>query len=315
MSSEHATAADSELAGQLAASPPGALWFASYGLTVALKVDPPGLLDEVRHCLPPGWTPARRCAAGHLVSIERVERGAAGAVNRVTAGGELIVETASWPEALHCLESHLQLYVAEWGRQRIFVHAGVVGHRGKAILLPGRSFSGKSTLVAALLKAGAEYLSDEYAVLDPAGQVHPYPRRLSMRADDGSKVRRMTAEDFCSRTCLGPLPVGLVAVTRYSPGRTRLASTSRGWAAMAMIKNTIPIRSRPGPSLEVIQRSLADALCLRGKRGDAKHAAEWLISVVSDREGHDRSVGATNDKCVQGRIDDGSQSWRISNVP
>ena len=46
--------------------------------------------------------------------------------------------------------------------------------------LPGHSFSGKSTLVAALVRAGAVYYSDEFAVLDPDGFVHPYAKALSL---------------------------------------------------------------------------------------------------------------------------------------
>jgi hypothetical protein len=42
------------------------------------------------------------------------------------------------------------------------------------MVLPGKSFAGKTTLVAALVRAGAEYWSDEYAVLDANGDVHPY---------------------------------------------------------------------------------------------------------------------------------------------
>ena len=64
----------------------------------------------------------------------------------------------------------------------MFVHAGVVAVDGRALLLPGGSFTGKTTLVAALLRAGAQYGSDEYAVLDEAGLVLPaYPRPLSIR--------------------------------------------------------------------------------------------------------------------------------------
>ena len=58
---------------------------------------------------------------------------------------------------LQAIESDLQLYVAENARRRVFIHAGVVAWKGKAILIPGRSFTGKTTLVAELVKAGASY--------------------------------------------------------------------------------------------------------------------------------------------------------------
>jgi predicted ATPase len=44
--------------------------------------------------------------------------------------------------------------VATEAPRRVFVHAGVVGWKGQAILVPGRSYSGKTTLIAALMKAG-----------------------------------------------------------------------------------------------------------------------------------------------------------------
>ena len=61
------------------------------------------------------------------------------------------------------------------------MHAGVVGWNGRALLLPGRTLSGKTTLVAELLRAGATYYSDELAVLDARGRVHPFPKPLAIR--------------------------------------------------------------------------------------------------------------------------------------
>ena len=73
---------------------------------------------------------------------------------------------------LDTLESDLQLHVAEQARRRLFVHAGVVGWKGRAIVIPGRSFTGKTTLVAELVRAGASYYSDEYALIDSRGKIH-----------------------------------------------------------------------------------------------------------------------------------------------
>jgi hypothetical protein len=65
---------------------------------------------------------------------------------------------------LDAFENHLQLWVAEGAPRHAFVHAGVVGWRGRAMVIPRSSHSGKSTLAAALIRAGATYYSDEYAV-------------------------------------------------------------------------------------------------------------------------------------------------------
>src|SRR5207247_125098 len=70
-------------------------------------------------------------------------------------------------------------------------HAGAVAHRGRIALLPGQSFAGKTTLTAALVELGALYYSDEFAVLDADGLVHPYAKDLSIR-DHGRMQRSDT---------------------------------------------------------------------------------------------------------------------------
>ena len=90
---------------------------------------------------------------------------------------------------MESLESDMQRFVAEMAHRRVFVHAGVVGWQGKAIIIPGRTFTGKTTMVAELVRAGATYYSDEYAVFDLQGRVHPYARPLGMR-ETGQAGRR-----------------------------------------------------------------------------------------------------------------------------
>ena len=83
---------------------------------------------------------------------------------------------------LAMLDSELRGHVADHATDGFFIHAGVVAHRGRGIVIPGDSFSGKTTLVAELVRAGAGYYSDEFAVIDAEGLVHPYARPLSFRA-------------------------------------------------------------------------------------------------------------------------------------
>ena len=88
------------------------------------------------------------------------------------------VGIGSFPDlAMACreLESNMHFQVALAAQDFLFVHAGVVQWKGQAIVVPGRTETGKSSLVMALVKAGGEYFSDEYAVLDREGRVHPYP--------------------------------------------------------------------------------------------------------------------------------------------
>lgn len=64
----------------------------------------------------------------------------------------------------------------------LFVHAGVVAIDGRAVVLPGLSRAGKSTLVLAMLHAGATLLSDELLAYDPATRrLLPFPRAVKVR--------------------------------------------------------------------------------------------------------------------------------------
>jgi hypothetical protein len=181
------------------------------------------------------------------------------------------------------LEADLHLYVAERATRRIFVHAGVVGWNDKAIVLPGRTFTGKSTLVSELLRLGATYYSDEYAVLDHKGRVHPFPRPLSIRGDDRSaRPVRRTPEEFGAEVGRKPLPVGLVAFSHFKAGaRWRPRSLSAGQGVMALLENTVPARRRPGASLATLRLAVAGGRVLKGARGEARDMARSLLDRVT----------------------------------
>ena len=162
-----------------AARRPGTLRCAAYGVAVEIHVDDHRLLPSVRQRCPPGWKPAPRA----------VPRATLGVIHRqglsVEVDGLEVATGLSHLAALDVLESELQLLVDRHAQPHVIVHAGVVSNGGQAIVLPGRSGAGKTTLVRALVAAGARYYSDEYAVLDALGQVHPYARRPSVRTSRG----------------------------------------------------------------------------------------------------------------------------------
>jgi hypothetical protein len=249
------------------------LSFINYGLRIGIRLNQPEMLDRLAPCLPPGWKPARSPVVDQLYSL-RV--GGAGSSARIRnyhllyEGAGRLARTLELDEVFELLEASLQLYVAQAARRRIFVHAGVVGWQGRAIVIPGRSFSGKSTLVAALVQAGATYYSDEFAVFDAQGRVHPFSRPLSLR-QEGTRPRRVTAETLGGRRGAGPLPVGLIAATEYREGarwRPRRLSPSR--AALALLANTVPARRRPAAALATFQQAVANVKALKGARGEAE---------------------------------------------
>ena len=196
------------------------------------------------------------------------------------AGAVRLARTMDLEEVFERLESDLHVQTALNARDLLFVHAGVVAWHGQAIVLPGRSQSGKSTLVASLVRAGATYYSDEYAVLDGRGRVHPYSKPLSLRDEAGGRSRRYPVKALGGgRAGTRPLPIGLVAVTAYRPGGRwcpRALSSSR--AVLALLDNTLVARAQPAFFvLKMLRVAVSGAAALQGKRGEANAVARPLL--------------------------------------
>jgi hypothetical protein len=202
--------------------------------------------------------------------------------NLLFAGGIRAARSLDADLVLKIFESDIQIYVGILAHRRIFVHAGVVEWKGQAIVIPGKSMSGKSTLTAELVRAGATYYSDEYAVLDERGRVHPYPRQLGLRLPGTDEQTKVRAEELGGRVGSKPLPVGMVVVSQYHEGaRWRPRKLSAGQGALEVLANTVPARTRPEQSLSSIQQAVTSARIFKGRRGDAKETAELILESLS----------------------------------
>jgi hypothetical protein len=189
-----------------------------------------------------------------------------------------LVKSLEFSEVLRVFADDLEMYIAENARRRLFIHAGVVGWKGRAILLPGKSMTGKSTLVQKLVQAGATYYSDEFAVLDPHGFVHPYPRPLSIRHDLNEEPTRIAATELKRLVAAKPLPVGLVAVSQYeSRGVWRPRRLSAGKAVLALLANTVTARRQPELALSLLPRITSHVPVLKSSRGEANLMVEELL--------------------------------------
>jgi hypothetical protein len=136
--------------------------------------------------------------------------------------------------------------------------------------------SGKSTLVEALVRAGAGYASDEFAVIDRQGRVHPYPKSLSLRDEERPTIR--VTRSFVDQVERRSMPVGLVVVTHYQAGaRWAPEPTSRGHAILALLDNTVLARSRPAFALRTLTVAMGQAPTISSSRGDANQVATALV--------------------------------------
>ena len=248
--------------------------FEAFGVQVEVTLGDAELEGPVEEILPPGRRPCKIGASAGRFGLHQTADDA----YEVTFGGYPSMAHATLDVALTLLDAQMRLFIAANARDWLFVHAGVVAHGGRALVAPGDSFSGKTTLVRALLAAGATYYSDEYAVLDEAGRVHPYPRPLSIRSGDGGEVREHRAADNGAGAGDDSASLGMVVVTRYREGAEwRPKRMSAGQGLVSLLANTVPAQDRPEESLRTLRWAVERATVLQGDRGDAGPVAAALL--------------------------------------
>lgn len=197
----------------------------------------------------------------------------------VAEDGEEIVSRLPEDLMFEQLERRVRLIVAEFAVGKVFLHAGVVAWKNEAIVIPAKSFDGKTTLVSELVKKGAVYYSDEYAVIDEEGFVHPFPKMLSMRGIvDAYRQVDVPVETFGGTAGREAVPVAMVLLTRFQPEAKWLPKTlSPGQAMMEILAHTLPIRNKPEFTLKVLNNMVNRAIITKTGRGDAARTADLLI--------------------------------------
>ena len=260
------------------------VFFSAFGVCVGVRASAENLLEPLASHLPVGWKPEITGAVERLYSVIGGSIGPRPSVRRFSflyGDAQQLARTMNLEELYEALESDMDFYLAQAARQKLFVHAGVVAWKGRAIVIPGRSQSGKTTLVRAFLQAGASYYSDEYAVFDRRGRVYPFPRPLSIRGDSAQVRSRLSAESLGCQTGSKPVPVGLVTLTQYKAGaqwKPKVLSPGRG--ALGLLANALAGRKQPEKAMATLGRVVSQAPVLAGTRGDAHETVESLLHLL-----------------------------------
>jgi hypothetical protein len=98
---------------------------------------------------------------------------------RVTFNGNLVADAVSAGKAAAWLQWDAN-HLAAASVTGVVLHAAAAEGPGGAVVIPGTSGAGKTTIVAHLVAAGYGYLTDEAVVLDGSGEIAPYPKPLSL---------------------------------------------------------------------------------------------------------------------------------------
>lgn len=182
----------------------------------------------------------------------------------------------------HYLSARVRLLVASNSKKFVFLHAGVVGWKGKCVLFPADSHEGKTTLVAALIAKGAVYYSDDYAIIDADGLVHPFPRKLSIRdRKTPGKWKDVKADAFAAATGRDPLPIGSVFITRYSAdAKWKPKRLTTGLGIMEIIPFNISLQKNPKNSLTTIRKAIENAILFKSFRPDVEFCVNEILEIV-----------------------------------
>jgi hypothetical protein len=260
-----------------------------FGVRICVRANDAGLLERLRERLPVHVRPYSGPVVDHFLSAIRggpVEGTRIRRFNILYRNHEVMVRSRDIEKVLESFDSSFQQVVALLSPRRIFVHAGAVGWKGRVIIIPGRTLSGKTSLVAELVRAGASYLSDEFAILDEKGRVHPYLKPLSIRADSLSRQIDTPVEEIGGKAAKDPLPAGLVVISGYRPGATwRPRTLTQGRAALEILANTINGRFVPDRAISAIRRVIAEAPVVKSSRGEAAEVAPRLLELLERRAG------------------------------
>jgi len=255
--------------------------FKSFGVKIGIESNSESLLERIVSALP-GIIPQMyfeefQGETEHTYRFQSDEN-----FVRFDKDEEYYADNESEEIVLNYFFGRLRLNIAEYAIGKVFIHSGVVGLNGEAILLPGNSFSGKTTLVSALIKQGAYYYSDEYAVIDENGLNFPFPKTLSVRGiTDKYKQFEVDPESMGAKVGFEPLPVGAVIMTEFKEGaKWQPDVLTPGNGILAMIPNVISMRINPKFTLQVLNIIANRAIIAKSKRGDSLQAAKFLLKFL-----------------------------------
>ena len=173
-----------------AKTPMRELWYRTLSLDFSVRSDISEVLDEAARVLAPFRAERSRSAATFVIRQAApsvaFEVSFEGTVAHRARSPQAAADWVAWKASLESIgraEEHLVL------------HSGAIAWAGRGVVLPAPPDSGKTTLTAALTRAGFAYLSDEAAFLERGtGRLLPFPRALSMEEPSLDAIHGLRAE-------------------------------------------------------------------------------------------------------------------------
>ncbi|NED95108.1 hypothetical protein G1H11_07250 [Phytoactinopolyspora alkaliphila] len=178
----------------------------------------------------------------------------------------------------------------------LLLHAGAVERDGRAVLFPGVSGVGKSTMTAACLSCGFGYLSDEAVAVDlGSGHITGMPRSLMLtpwavralgmdeRAGTGVGKVAVPVDAFGSEPVSGPLPVAHVVIIERGAEVTSVERVPAGEILTQVLKASFNHYMHGARAWEAAARLAQEAQGWRLASADPRSAATAVADLFPPR--------------------------------
>lgn len=213
---------------------------------------------------------------------------------RLLYGDYEMTATAEEREVFQRLFWHVNLEAMRRTGDFLLVHAGaVVTPSGGGVLLPGGSGSGKTSLVAALVRRGFGYLSDEAGAIDPVSRrLFPYPKALAIKPGvfdhfpdlqaredphlPASGTWHVRPEELRPAAVARPCQLGLVIFPRYGTTETQLTAIRLAEAVYEAARDTMNLSLYGGRALRLLADVFPNARTYRLDFRDLAEAVEVI---------------------------------------
>jgi hypothetical protein len=225
--------------------------------------------------------------------------------------GQHLVRADSRAHAVAWLLWHISQAAIEASGEYLLIHAAAVEAPSGAVVLPAAPDAGKTTLTAALIRAGFDYLTDEVvAVSAESERVLPFPRPLTLEhgslaalvdldpaasswaadpdvtaisspEDGAAEWWHVPAAGIRPRPFGGPSSPKVVVFPRYQRGvPTRLEPIGDGEAVLELATNTFNLDRHGGQGLALLARVADRCSCFRLAVSELDEACRLLLAVV-----------------------------------
>lgn len=199
------------------------------------------------------------------------------------------------------LLGHLNVGAVLASSQYVLLHAAAAELRGKAVILSAPMESGKTTLVAGLVRSGLSYLTDEAVAVRPSdGSLVGYPKALSidrgswdvlqdMRPTQVGETQHLRAQQWhvpatalradAIRNSAAP---AVVILPRYvHGGETVLTEISPGAALVEVLQQTFHLDRNRARDMRVLARMIEVCSTYRLQVGDLDEAVDLVRTTLS----------------------------------